>query len=212
MLYGNDILVGDRVNNSSYANALFNDTIHFPVHREAGKVVAPYHFQKPRDPRYNFLRPFQNAMGYKLARFFCSARVPRTHIDEFVCNGFLTAGSDASRMTFSYHSGYTMYQKIDEIVIDRQWKNGFIDFRLAYNTEFWYRDIMSILKYLLWRKSFASHLVWAPIEHFDYHGERVYTEMHSGTWWWDTQVLPSKSHDLLLLTGYSRWSFRLAQH
>ena len=50
MPYGDDSLVGDWVNDSSDVNALFDDTIHFPVYREAGKVVAPYPFQKPRDP------------------------------------------------------------------------------------------------------------------------------------------------------------------
>ena len=120
MPYGDDSLVGDRVNDSSDANALFGDTIHFPVDREGGKVVGLYPFQKPRDPRYNFLRLFQNAMDYKLARFFCSACVLRTHVDEFFRNGFLSAGLDASRTTFSYHSAYTMYQKIDEMVMDPQ--------------------------------------------------------------------------------------------
>ena len=205
MLYCYDSLIWDRVNDISDANALVDDTIHFPVDYEAGKVVAPYPFQKPRDLQYNFLQPFQNTMDYKLACFSCPARVHRTHVDEFLRNGFLSAGSDASYTTFSYHSAYTMYQKVDEMVMDPQWKNVFVDFKLAKNTEFWYPDILSIRKYLLQWKSFASHIVWAPIQHFNCHGERVYTEMHPGTWWWNTQVLPSKSHDLLPLTGYSRW-------
>ena len=49
MLYGDDSLVGDRVNHSSDVNAVFNDTIHFSEDREAGKVVASYPFQKLRD-------------------------------------------------------------------------------------------------------------------------------------------------------------------
>ena len=98
-------------------------------------------------------------MDYKLARFFCLAHVPRTHLDEFFRNGFPSARSDASCTTLSYHAAYTMYQKIDEMVMDLQWKNGFVDFKLDKNTEFWYRDIMAVLKYLLWWKSFASHMV-----------------------------------------------------
>ena len=142
MLHGDDSLVGDRVNDSSDSNPPFEDTIHFPVDREARKVVAPYPFQQPSDLGYNFLRSFQNAMDYKLARFYYSARVPRTHVDEFVCNGFLNAGSDASCATFFYHLAYTLYKKIDEMVMDPECKNGFVDFKLAKNTEFWYRDIM----------------------------------------------------------------------
>ena len=159
MSYGDDSLVGDRVNNSSDANALFDDTIHIAVDREGGKVVASYLFQNPRDKQYNFLQPFQNTIDYKLTYFFCSARIPRTHVDEFYHNGFPSTGSDASRMTFFYHSAYTMYQKIDEMVMDPYWQNGFVDFQLVKNIEFWYGGIMSVLKYLLWRKSFASHMV-----------------------------------------------------
>ena len=54
MPYSDESLIGDRVNDSSDANPLLNDTIHFLVDREAGKVVAPYTFQKLRDPGYNF--------------------------------------------------------------------------------------------------------------------------------------------------------------
>ena len=48
MLYGDDSLVRDRVNHSSDTNPLFDDTIHFPVDCEAGKIVATYSFEKPR--------------------------------------------------------------------------------------------------------------------------------------------------------------------
>ena len=193
MPYSDESLIGDRVNDSSDANHLLNYTIYFSVDREAGKVVAPYPFQKLRDPRYNFFRPFQNAMDYNLAHFFCSACLQRTQVDEFFRKGFLSARSDACHAIYSYHSAYTLYKKIYEMVIDPQWKNGFVDFKVAKNTEFWYRDIMLVQKYLLRRKSFDSHMVWAPILHFDNQGERVYTEMNSGTWWWDTQVLPPQN-------------------
>ena len=91
MPYSDKSLIGDRVNDSSDANPLLNDTIHFPVDREVGKVLAPYPFQKLRDPRYNSFRPFQNAMDYNLAHFFCSACLPRTQVDEFFRKGFLSA-------------------------------------------------------------------------------------------------------------------------
>ena len=46
MPYSDESLIEDRVNDSSDANPLLNDTIHFPVDRKPGKVVAPYPFQK----------------------------------------------------------------------------------------------------------------------------------------------------------------------
>ena len=124
MPYSDESLIGNRVNDSSDANTLLNDTIHFTVDCEAGKIVAPYPFQKLRDSRYNFFRPFQNVMHYNLAHFFCSTRLPRTQVDEFFHKGFLSAQSDACRAIYSYQSVYTLYKKIDEMVIDPQWRNG----------------------------------------------------------------------------------------
>jgi len=59
---------------------------------------------------------------------------------------------------------------------------------LAKKTEFWYRDILEVLKYLLHLKFFAPHMFWAPVRHFDTQKERVYMEMNTSSWWWDTQV------------------------
>jgi len=69
--------------------------------------------------------------------------------------------------------------------MDLLWKNGFVDFRLAKNTEFWYRDILESLKYLLRWKSFAAHMCWALVRHFDIQQDTVYTEMNTATWWWN---------------------------
>jgi len=59
------------------------------------------------------------------------------------------------RTRFSFHSAYGLYEKLDNMMMHPEWKNGFVDFRLAKGTEFWYWDILQVLKYLLCRKSFA---------------------------------------------------------
>jgi len=103
--------------------------------------------------------------------------------------GFVEQGTDArGGPRFSFHSSYGLYEKLDAMIIDPVWKNGFVDFRLAKKTEFWYWDILEVLKYLLRLKFFAPHMFWAPVRHFDTQKERVYTEMNTGSWWWDTQV------------------------
>ena len=159
MGYGDDNQIDDKSDESSSLER----TLFFPVGREAGKVLASYPFRILRDPDYNFFQPFKGAIDYKLARFFFAAYVPKTRIDEFFQDGFLTR-TDANRSReFSYRSAHTLYKKIDEMSSDPLWRNGFVDFRLAKNTEFWYRDLMLVLKYLLWRKSFASHMIWAPL-------------------------------------------------
>ncbi|KAF8416221.1 hypothetical protein EV426DRAFT_541407 [Tirmania nivea] len=86
---------------------------------------------------YNFFRPFQHVLDFKLARFFYSSQVPKTRIDEFFKDDFFGQKTDTRRTPrFSFHSAYTLFQKIDEMIIDPPWKNGFVDFRLAKGTEF----------------------------------------------------------------------------
>jgi len=124
-------------------------------------------------------------------RFFYSAHVPKARIDEFFKDGFLRAKTDTTGLPlapilyarFSFHSAYGLYQKLDNMMMDPAWKNGFVDFRLAKGTEFWYRDILQVLKYLLRRKSFAQHMFWALVKNFDGQDERVYTEMNIASWW-----------------------------
>jgi len=170
------------------------DITSFPADREAGKAISTYPFIVQRELMYNFFQPFQNALDYKLARFLYESHVPRARIDEFFKDGLLGQRTDAQRSSsdcstrFSFRSASTLYRKIDDMAMDPPWKNGFVDFRLAKNTEFWYRDILESLKYLLRRKSFAAHMCWAPVRHFDTQQDRVYTEMNTATWWWDMQV------------------------
>jgi len=63
-------------------------------------------------------------------------------------------------------------------MMDPAWKNGVVDFRLAKGIEFWYWDILQVLKYLLCWKSFSSPVFWAPVKNFDGYYKRVYTEMN----------------------------------
>jgi len=92
-------------------------TMSFPPEREAGKVIATYPFVRQRDSTYNFFRPFQNALDFKLARFFYSAHIPKVRIDEFFKDGILAAQMDAEGSPlapilptrFSFHSTYGLY-------------------------------------------------------------------------------------------------------
>ncbi|KAF8415030.1 hypothetical protein EV426DRAFT_579132 [Tirmania nivea] len=166
----------------------------FPTDYEVGKVIAAYPSVLQRQPMYNFFQPFQNALDFKLARFLYETHVPKAQIDMFFKDGFLGQNiySEKSRtdanLRFSFRSASTLYQKIDQMITDPPWKNGFVDFNLAKNMEFWYRNILESLKYLLRRKSFAPYMCWAPVKQFDTQQERVYTEMNTASWWWDTQM------------------------
>ena len=161
----------------------------FPAHLEAGKQIGLHNL--PKLDLTKCFHPFRNAMDYKLARYFHSAHVPLTKIDEFFKEGFYQPpeGGDPTKSIVSFNFAYTLCKLWDEMTQDPQWKNGFVDFKIAQNTEFWYRDIVKCIRYLLRRKSYAQSMFWEPVREFDDAGEGVYTELNTGLWWWETQVL-----------------------
>ena len=56
-----------------------------------------------------------------------------------------------------------------------------MDFRLAKDIEFWYRNVLDCIRYLVWQKCYEKHIVWSPVRDFDVHSDRVYMEMNTGT-------------------------------
>ena len=59
---------------------------------------------------------------------------------------------------------------------------------------YWLRDSLAVLQEILEIPELADHCVWGPIKQRNSEGERVYTDMHSGDWWWKVQVSPVFSH------------------
>lgn len=56
--------------------------------------------------------------------------------------------------------------------------------------EFYYRDIMQCIRVLYGDPELAEFLVHAPEKHFTGPDKktRIYSEMHTGKWWWARQV------------------------
>jgi hypothetical protein len=101
--------------------------------------------------------------------------------------------------------------------IDRHLKHGLDDFRIESfqsATELWallesidfglgaeswledssqtfdtlyYQDIFRCIKFLLTHILFAMHLDFQPVRLADSEGCRIYSEMNTGDWWWDSQ-------------------------
>ena len=56
--------------------------------------------------------------------------------------------------------------------------------------EFYCRSVLECIQSLFGDPQFAKDLVFAPERHYDSHERksRLYHEMYSGDWWWNTQV------------------------
>lgn len=56
--------------------------------------------------------------------------------------------------------------------------------------DFFFRDIVGCIKALYGDPDFAPYLVFAPERHYvdEKRTTRLYHDMHTGDWWWSTQV------------------------
>jgi hypothetical protein len=157
-----------------------------------GQVIRLSIFTHIRDPSWNPLSPFSNAYEYKLARFFHQSKTSMKQIDQFFHDELLP--SDTFRtLGVGYKSGHTWRNKIRGLVDQPQWQNGSVDFHLQRGVKFFFRDVIECIQYLLCQKVFAEDLIFEPKREFDRQGFRVYTEMHTANWWWETQVYPHRS-------------------
>ncbi|KAG0636316.1 hypothetical protein HOY80DRAFT_1089170, partial [Tuber brumale] len=142
--------------------------------------------------------PFQNKTDFELAQWFIEAKVPKEHIDRYFKNGL---GPENSTIK----SVYCLFHTVDELESGlglRSWKEGLVSFtelvsdanglELATSQQrFFYRNPLDCTKYLLSQKCFAQDIVYAPVKDWDSETPpvRVYSEMHTGDWWWETQVV-----------------------
>ena len=56
--------------------------------------------------------------------------------------------------------------------------------------KYWSRDIINSMRWLMWQPAYAGHFIYAPQHCFNSNTrpKRLYTEMHTVDWWWETQV------------------------
>ena len=56
--------------------------------------------------------------------------------------------------------------------------------------DIYYRDVLECIRSLYSNPEFAPYLVFAPERHYTDADctHRIYHEMHTGKWWWNTQV------------------------
>jgi len=154
-----------------------------PAEYGAGKIIATRAVDDLQRLRFNPILPFQMAYQYKLVKFFHESKSSLVIINQFFKAGLLL---DAHRVHFQ--SGYTWRNKMREMIDQPGWMKGTVDFHLHKGYIFYYRDLEDTIQYLLQQHAYAEHLVFAAIHEFNEQYKRVCTDMHTGDWWWRTQV------------------------
>jgi hypothetical protein len=96
----------------------------------------------------------------------------------------------SERLGLSFQNSRELNQIIDERLPSRP-KFERHDIVIEGETfEVYFRDIMDCINSLYGNPEFAPHLVFAPERHYSDTDKtrRVYHDMYTGKWWWETQV------------------------
>ena len=129
-------------------------------------------------------RPFLTLDDFKLANWFVTSKVPTSRIDEYFAIGLSKFASPCFR------SAYTLDQYIaalDPYQHFLEWKEGTYTHG-GHASTFFYRDMVQCVEYLLSQPAYRDDVVYAPVREQNETGERLYSEMHTADWWWETQV------------------------
>jgi hypothetical protein len=129
--------------------------------------------------------PFNNGKEFTLARWFIEHQITKSAFDDFPRLDWI----DASDIFDSFDQLRSKTDKLCPELGADSWMTGTIEFdAMSGSVTYYYRDPMAIIKHLLLQPAFANYWQFAPHKEFSSDGGRVYTEMHTADWWWDTQV------------------------
>ena len=153
---------------------------------ETGNVIGMCIFQYLRRERFNPLAAFDNVYKSKVARFSHSSKMSYKQIDEFFQSNLLLKDlPESCRVHFK--SGNTWRNQMAELMHQPLWLHGTVHFHLQKGCAFYYRDVVITIAYYLRQKILAELLIYELVQEFYREGNRVFTEMHTEDWWWQTQ-------------------------
>ena len=142
--------------------------------------------------RVNPFHPFNTADEFTLARWFVEHQISSTAVNSWPTFSFLpnVPFNNARQLK-------ALADKIEPTLGRSSWKTGkvYFDEELTPST-FLYRNPLCIIEYLLQQPAYRSHLNYAPYQEFN-DEQRIYNELHTADWWWETQVSVS-SHSLFV--------------
>jgi hypothetical protein len=145
-----------------------------------GNAIVP-----PED--WNPWLPFNDSFDFKVAKTLITNRVTKTAIDSMFASGMLRS----SELSFS--SARDLYKKLarmgDDLGIGQSsWSTGEEVLANGEKVSYLFRKPIRIVEYLLMQRAYRDEMVYAPVKEFNSSNDhRLYSEMHTADWWWNTQ-------------------------
>ena len=149
------------------------------VNREGG-------YRRSRYP--NLYAPFLDEDEFEFAFRLVKHGISKMAIDDIMA--LRTIKSNLPKQHFK--SAYTVGNEIWDIEpggIGEQWVLSKLDYDAKNpGTPYYWRDPMRIVEDLLHNPAYRDDLIYTPCKLTGQFGERIYSELHTGVWWWKLQV------------------------
>ena len=217
------IIKQNRRNPSSTGSIVIEQSFQEATGCEAGQVVDPV--LDPEDgltagvvserDKDNAFQPFRDETDYAYAHWLYESDLSKGAVQRMLVNPSLSK----LHTLLSFHSAEEWLSKIQKIPYGPMgiWQVTTFETTPRYpgspckEYRLLYRDIVGVIRFLLGHEPFKDDLVYAPVRHTNQAECRVFTELHTANWWWETQEkLPPGATVVPLLTATDKTA--LTQH
>ncbi|TFY52981.1 hypothetical protein EVG20_g10318 [Dentipellis fragilis] len=145
--------------------------------------------------------PFKHKLDWEVARWAKEEAVGSNTLTRL-----LSIPGVVEKLGLSYHNSRALDQTIDGLPGNPPWlESTFTVSRKAAGTvshPLCFRDPVACISALYGNIDFIEHMAFEPVQEFsdDEKSNRMYNEMHTGDWWWNTQAkLPDGSTVVLVI-------------
>jgi len=143
-----------------------------------GKATGLYNKHRKDSEQWNPWHPFRSAHKFQQAQSFSNQT--KTWIDQH-----LRRGLDNLKIK-SFQSADDLTKLLSELDFGLGDASWIEDASHIFGTSY-YRDIFKCIQFLLAHIPFQAHVDFEPVRLADSEVRRIYSEMNTGDWWWNTQ-------------------------
>jgi len=149
-----------------------------------------------QDRQKNLWHPYVSLEQYQLVRDHARPKIqPEKQIQSVCVNSKHTYLKDSDAPFASVKQFMSCLDKISdcqsnwqEVQINREEQTANMSWDST--IRYWKRDTVAVLQEIFENPLLDGKCVWGPIKDHNSVADRVYTDLHTGDWWWKQQVAP----------------------
>jgi hypothetical protein len=154
-------------------------------------------------------QPFKSGTDWALTKWIMRTACTKGEIDEFTKTKHLIE----IHKLLSWHSGNELYSLLERLPygLKSEWTTSQLRIQDT-PYKFYHRNVLDVIRLLVGHKPFEKHMAWEPVQWWATGNlGRLYTEMHTGKWWWRTQqALPDGATIIPIILASDKT--QLSQH